>query len=146
MSSSNISLSLKALRSWQGSPTLADYNGHLTITSPTGNHRTFRIWTGAIDDWTRGRRVLSLLSSGGVWVAFGWVDSDGLIRVFVKKQSQGLWMKYARMLQVPGGFMAKGAIYEFEGHCRRCNRILTHPDSLHRGLGPHCAKILGVTS
>lgn len=139
-----LTLSPKALRSWEGPPTLADYNGHLTIQSPSGNHRTFRIWTGPTDDWTQGRRVLSLLSSQGVWVPFAWVTLQGEIRVFVKKQSQGLWTTYARMLQVPWGFMAKGATYHFEGHCRRCNRILTHPDSLHRGLGPHCAKILGV--
>lgn len=27
-----------------------------------------------------------------------------------------------------------------EGHCCRCNRPLTHPDSLKNGIGPECAK------
>jgi len=27
-----------------------------------------------------------------------------------------------------------------EGHCCRCNRALTHPDSIKTGIGPECAK------
>ena len=29
-----------------------------------------------------------------------------------------------------------------EGHCGRCNRPLTHPDSIDRGIGPECAKFM----
>lgn len=31
-----------------------------------------------------------------------------------------------------------------EGHCGRCNRVLTVPESIDRGLGPHCAGMIGV--
>ncbi len=32
-----------------------------------------------------------------------------------------------------------------EGHCGRCNRELTVPESIDRGLGPKCAEIMGVS-
>lgn len=30
-----------------------------------------------------------------------------------------------------------------EGHCGRCGRLLTVPDSIARGIGPECMKIMG---
>lgn len=31
-----------------------------------------------------------------------------------------------------------------EGHCGRCGRTLTVPESIDRGIGPECAKHMGV--
>lgn len=33
-----------------------------------------------------------------------------------------------------------------EGHCGRCGRELTHPDSIDRGIGPDCAGHLGIAA
>lgn len=33
-----------------------------------------------------------------------------------------------------------------EGHCGRCGRTLTVPESIQRGIGPDCAQQMGVTS
>jgi hypothetical protein len=30
------------------------------------------------------------------------------------------------------------------GHCGRCNRLLTEPESIKIGIGPHCAKLMGI--
>ena len=32
---------------------------------------------------------------------------------------------------------------QHEGRCCKCNRVLTHPESLDRGIGPECAKHFG---
>ncbi len=32
---------------------------------------------------------------------------------------------------------------QHEGRCCRCNRVLTHPDSIDNGIGPECAKHFG---
>jgi uncharacterized protein DUF6011 len=31
-----------------------------------------------------------------------------------------------------------------ENHCGRCGRTLTHPESIDLGIGPDCAKIMGL--
>jgi Family of unknown function (DUF6011) len=33
-----------------------------------------------------------------------------------------------------------------EGRCGRCNRTLTVPESLDRGIGPECAEIMGIAA
>lgn len=40
---------------------------------------------------------------------------------------------------VPEGY---GILHE--GHCGRCGRTLTTPESIERGIGPECAQIMGI--
>jgi hypothetical protein len=57
-----------------------------------------------------------------------------------KTTSQTIMRKFAKMLENPPKFMEKGIHYHISGHCRRCGRVLTRPDSLATGVGPECAK------
>jgi len=129
---------------------VSTHNGKVTIKNPaTGKHRTFRIRTQPEDSrFAPGKRVVSLRVGGHSdadwkgWTGFAFVDADGQIKVWRKKQN-GNWPVYARMLEYPETFESKGAEYQFEGHCRRCNRELTNPNSIESGIGPVCAKIIG---
>jgi hypothetical protein len=40
------------------------------------------------------------------------------------------------------GDLPEDLTVQHEGTCGRCNRALTDPESISRGLGPHCAKLV----
>lgn len=125
--------------------TIATHNGQITIISPTGEHRTFMIRTQPADHrFAAGQRIVSLLVGRNNenpfdYNGFGFVNRDGTIRVWRKKRS-GVFPKYARMLERPERYMELGAVYEFAGKCRVCNRTLTNPESIESGIGPVCAQ------
>lgn len=122
---------------------ITTHNGIVTIHNPaTGNHRTFRISTvknGSLE----GRRVVSLLTGSNNeddYTGFGFVNADGTISVWKRFREDSLYRTYANMLVNPARWSAKGAVYMFEGRCRRCNRTLTDPESIQLGIGPVCRK------
>lgn len=119
--------------------TIGTHNGSVTITSPTGEHRTFNIRTQPDDSrFAPGQRVVRLLTGPDDWQGFGFVSDNGTIRVWKRYQGTA-HATYARMLERPESFVAKGAEYLFSGRCRVCNRELTHPESIASGIGPVCA-------
>jgi len=122
---------------------IATHNGVVTIfNTKTGNHRTFRIHTQPDDaEFAPGRRIVSQLAGPDNthdYRSFGFVRDDGTIMVWKKKRG-GNYEIYARMLEHPEIFEAKGAVYHFSTVCRRCNRTLTTPESIESGIGPICA-------
>lgn len=121
---------------------LSKHNGMLTISNPaTGQHRTFRIRTQPADaKFCPGSRIISLLTGpdrSSDWKGFAFVRDDGGIAVWKSCQDK-VYGTYANMIFDPAAFIAKGAEYMIEGTCRRCNRPLTHPESIATGLGPIC--------
>jgi len=42
------------------------------------------------------------------------------------------------------GLMPPQLEVRHEGHCGRCGRTLTVPESIDRGIGPECSKMMGV--
>lgn len=124
------------------------HNGWVTIENPaTGQHRTFLIQT-VIDadggeDSLNGKRIVSLLIGGdrdGDTMGFGFADLGG-VRVWRRHlgtDGPSDYERFARLLNQPKKYAAKGLVYLVEGRCRRCNRLLTHPDSVRSGLGPVC--------
>lgn len=125
---------------------LATHNGIVTVRSVrTGEHRTFRVRTQPDDsNFAPGERVASLLSGPDntrCYTPFGFVQADGSIRLFKSKEGDGPWAKYADMLSHPEAYQ-RTAEFMFEGRCRRCDRTLSHPESLISGIGPECAKIV----
>lgn len=116
-------------------------NGLFTLTFPCGTHKTIRIHTQQLGNMA-GKRILSLLigpqntddfegiaelTPAGVWVWKRWKG---------KKPDE-----YAQLLWS----LMKGE--ELEGHsvlvskkCMRCNRPLSTPESIERGIGPECEK------
>lgn len=131
-------------------------NGTWTmVNKTTGEHRTFKISTKPEDSkFAPGERVVALLSGSdntSSYTGFGFVrkTEDG---IYVWKTKQGLpgqssaYDHYARMLA--GMFLGDErwtSRYTIEGSkcCLRCNRKLTHPESLETGYGPECVTMIG---
>lgn len=125
----------------------ATHNGCVTMVNPqTGNHRTIRIKTQDEDaKFAPGRRIISLLTGSNNerdYTGFGFVNADGTIDVWRKKQD-GVFPKLADMI-VRHEFYAEnhGIEYVVEGRCRICNRLLTDEQSIAEGIGPTCKKRL----
>lgn len=120
---------------------LSTHNGKVTIVNPaTGNWRTFRIRTQKPGQWAEGKRVVGLLTgpqNTSDYQNFGFLEG-GQIRVWKRYQGTD-FETYAKMLMHPSQFIEKGAEYMVEGHCIRCNRLLTVPSSIESGIGPVCA-------
>jgi hypothetical protein len=133
---------------------LSKHNATVTIRNPaTGDHRTFRIRTETWGDDPEPKRVVALLTGAdneSNYRSFGLVrmqGSYGIIRVYRKFQSKDgtrtAWETFGRMLENPYHWMThKGLEYRISGHCTRCNRKLTHPESIDTGMGPTCYKAL----
>ena len=137
------------------------FNGRYTIQSKqTGEHRTF--WVRRQEDdaeFAPGKRIVYLLTGSqnddlDSYTGFAFVDDRG-IHVWAKKayagapagSPKGLWLQFADMLwtlALDGAFSPwadKGYSILMEGACVRCNRPLTTPESIRRGIGPICAEL-----
>lgn len=130
------------------------YNGTYTVTSFTGEHRTFMIKTQPDDArFAPASRIISMLvgsDNENDYKGFGFVY-DNEIYVWPKKraakhQEPTFWEKSADMvwsLVTKGDaspYYRKGCRLMVEERCRRCNRKLTNPVSIEAGIGPECAQ------
>jgi hypothetical protein len=133
-------------------PACKVFNGRYTIESTrTGEHRTFRIATQAADaEFAPGQRVVSLFTgtendNPDHYTGFAFIDDRG-IHVWTSKRWSPLWLQYADMLwslALDAGFSPwadRGYRLHLEGRCLVCNRTLTTPESIRRGVGPICAE------
>lgn len=123
---------------------LLTHNYHITMyNSETGQHRTIRIRTETWADKSE-HRVAALLHSGDDWRSFGFVKVNQQNEAFIvpwKKYRGTKFEVFAKMISRPSDFEKRGIEYLLEGRCRRCNRVLTHPDSIKSGIGPICKGI-----
>lgn len=121
-------------------PSVLTHNGRLTLRNPaTGHHRTFRVHTqpgGA--EFAPGKRVVSLLTGRGLGDdrPFAFVG-EGRVWLWKRYRGQQPWVMFARMLERPELYEDR-VEYLFETRCRVCNRPLTDPESIRRGVGPDC--------
>lgn len=133
-------------------------NGYITVKNPlTGGHRTFQIRTQPGDaKFAPGRRIVMVLNgssndSEGSYRTFGFVIRERIsgefsVHVFRKLQGQdgkaSAYDGFARILAETEKYSKSpfSLEYRFEAHCRRCNRVLTTPESIESGIGPECAK------
>jgi hypothetical protein len=136
-------------------PAVKLHNGKYTIESKqTGEHRTFWVRTQPVDaEFAPGHRVVMLLTGSqnddpSCYTTFGFVNDDGIF-VFPSKRpgpdcKTNNWIQFADLLwtlAIDGAFSSwaeKGFRIHLEGHCLRCNRVLTTPRSIQIGLGPIC--------
>lgn len=118
------------------------HNGAVTMVNPeTGQHRTVRIRTQSADSTFRPNTRIASLRTGASdswhdWTQFGFV-TDGQIKVW-RKHLGTKFETYAKMINNPQAFEARGIEYMAEGRCRKCNRQLTNPESIGLGIGPIC--------
>lgn len=129
------------------------FNGRYTIESrKTGEHRTFWIETQAEDaEFAPGKRVVSLFTGSendnpDHYTGFAFIDEQG-IHVWSSKRGPGkkfeVMAEMLWSLALDAGFSPwaeKGYVIHIEGRCLRCNRTLTTPESIRRGIGPICAE------
>lgn len=122
------------------------HNGTLTVLSHrSGEHRTFKVATITDEGNLCGKRTLAIGDPYNGFFPFAFVnDKDG--RVHVWKKFRGLTGpsfhdRCARMFENIRARVNAGRItVEISGSCRRCNRVLTHPESIETGMGPTCGK------
>jgi hypothetical protein len=113
------------------------HNGFITITNPkTGTHETYHVST----DKKSGVRTISRVSQYLAKMPFATIADDGtisLLPAYRHERYKG-YLQRARLLAHPEAGQRWGLIYQAEGCCRRCNAVLTHPDSITLGIGPIC--------
>lgn len=120
----------------------------ITITSHrTGQHRTFKIRTCRRGVF-KGKRVVSLLTGpnnneAGDWTGFAFASEFG---VHVWSRLRG-WSAlpsnydiFAKMIENPSRYIAKGSTYQVSTTCTKCGRVLTDPASIEANMGPECRK------
>lgn len=123
-------------------------NGMYTLIFPDGWHKTFRISTQPLKSkFAPGKRIIRILigpRNTEDYEPFAFVDDEG-IHVWKSKRGPKL-LKYAEIIwllatgqDVVGD---DGEVLPFElevsKRCLKCNRELTTPESLERGIGPEC--------
>lgn len=124
------------------------YNGAITITSPRdGSHKTFEIKTKKLDSkFAPGKRVLAMLTGPDNtrdYTGFAFIDESG---AYVwRKQRTSDFETYAKMVHSMSTEGENSRYFKWgyrltqERACVRCNRRLTHPESIESGIGPECA-------
>lgn len=128
------------------------FNGFYTITSPTGEHRTFQVKTQSEDaQFAAGKRIAMMLTGEDNeedYQGFGFVTESGIV-VWKSKRGQGersFWEKVADVLwslseyNTNSPYAKRGFEILLDKRCYRCNRRLTNPMSIETGIGPECAQ------
>ena len=115
-------------------------HGIYTAVTETGR-ATFKISHQAEDaDFAPGRDILGVMP--------GWDNTLYTSIGFVNAGHVSLWRRYST-----GGYWWSEALAQLIADpdaaleslkCRRCNRDLTTPESLAIGIGPECAKMVGL--
>lgn len=127
------------------------FNGVYTIQNvTTGEHRTFQIRTQPDHvKFAPGQRIIQLLvgpDNTSNYKGFGFVNDETIVvwKKFRGGQRKSDYEWYAEMIWdlATKGSVGRWSNYRLliEGRCIRCNRRLTHPDSIDSGIGPECGK------
>jgi len=111
--------------------------GTYTVETETG-HRTFKVITQKADaDFAPGETIIQFLSGSdneSDYTGFAFVKPGLRLQVWKRFASSTSLLAAAAVLTANPEAALKSAT------CRRCNRKLTVPVSVHNGLGPECAK------
>jgi hypothetical protein len=119
-------------------------DGTYTIVRPNGDWRTLRVRTqSATASFAPGKQVIRFLAgsdneSEKSYVGFAFITDAGIKMWSKYASNQDLRLDAETLVFDPE---SAGERYAMESqHCYRCGHLLTVPASLHRGLGPECAK------
>lgn len=118
-------------------------DGFYTVSLDGDKHRTFRLRTQDQDaSFAPGKQIIGFLAGASN-------ESDYVNFAFVIDGEIKLWRRFlhgydqviaAAKYLVSGDHQAAGRMYAQEsGNCYVCNRLLTTPESIAAGIGPHCA-------
>lgn len=124
---------------------LATHNGIITMRSVrTGDHRTLVVKTQKPDaKFMPGVRLLSILEgpdNTSDYHSIGFVNTVGQVVLWRKNADSAFYQWIAAALESPEKYSDR-VEFSFEERCRRCNRLLTTPESVASGIGPVCEGI-----
>jgi hypothetical protein len=122
-------------------------NATFTLTSAkTGQHFTFKASRKKGDD--QSPIFIKVLTGpdnswNGDWLFLGFIPKDGTEIIAGRKghpeapsfQALSWTLRHLHQDNIPAD-----VTIQHEGTCGRCNRKLTHPESVASGIGPECAK------
>ena len=114
-------------------------NGFYTVTFPDGSHKTFRVRLEqhGVHRWSRTLAVLIGPDNSTDYECHGLVTDTGF-RLW-KRFAGGKPAEHAAILwMLARGELLDGYDLQLSKRCLRCNRPLTTPESLERGIGPEC--------
>lgn len=133
-------LAIEAKVDFQGLP-----DGVYTVEIE-GGHRTFQVKTQKTDaKFAPGKRIVSVLSGKDNehdYTGIGFVSTDGH-----GTHRLSLWKKAnvtPETLAAVQVLLADPRSALEAGRCYRCSRLLTTPESLSAGVGPECARKVGM--
>lgn len=119
--------------------------GHATLTLSSlvsGQHYSYNVEKADNAD----RWFVKVLLGGETWTYIGSIKN--LQFDLTKKSKLPLttpcvtafgWFVYH---VIKNGRIPPSLVIRHEGRCGRCNRPLTHPDSIDLGIGPECGRIM----
>jgi hypothetical protein len=119
------------------------HNGTFTVTLPNHRHRTYRIHTQPeTAHFAPGKRVLSVLvgpDNRTDYRQLAFVSDRGL-SMWTRYQGTK-WEQYAELLvRLMFGEQIEGHSLRESRRCRKCNRLLSTPESCEKGIGPECER------
>lgn len=120
-------------------------NGYFTVTFPDGTYKSFKIHTKRTTArFAPGARVVSLLigpNNEEDYEPYAFLDNRG-IRVWKRYRGTGRDKFTAILWRLLNGDPVAGYDILVSKRCLRCNRKLTTPESLERGVGEECWRIM----
>lgn len=141
------------------------HNGAYTVSHEKHGHFTVKLYTAQPPSDLAWKRILALLvgpdnTSDWKGVAFWREEADWQVAdVWRTHRSDDRtvpidgfhwgekWTAIEKKLAIWSDLVVRGAASHWkgngytllrEGRCVRCNRLLTHPESIDRGVGPEC--------
>lgn len=126
-------------------------NGFITIeNTEKGTHKVVKIKT-VRNGQLKGKRIIAL-KDGHEFFGFGFVNENGKISVWSKFRTENqkslqewiarcLFSMCSERSDFRQVYADKGVQLHVEKRCLRCNRQLTDPESIQRGIGPECIKM-----
>lgn len=122
-------------------------NGFHTLTFPDGSHRTFRVHRQRNKaKFKPGKRLIGILigpDNSADYEEFGEVTENG-IAIWKSRQHNKKLVEYAAIIwSIANGEVIEDYGLMTDSRCTVCNRHLTDPESVTRGIGPLCWERLG---
>jgi len=121
-----------------GPDNVGDYRGVAFWIEDELDSRTGKPWPKAVI-WKKYRGSDSRLPLDGYHYQrrVGWSSYEQKIAIFLDLALRELGKE--KVWPAASHFAAEGYKIERSSRCVRCNRVLTHPESLKLGVGPECA-------
>lgn len=120
-------------------------NAIVTMSSPTGIHKTYYIRAPYLDDkseFTNDVRFVYALVGDNTWLYVGGLYKNGsyfrLTRNSRFNETSPIAKGAYYLTRMMNEDFDTPMILQHEGCCARCGKRLTDPQSIERGFGPHC--------